>query len=128
MDAELKDCSNCYHSPRDTEKNVECSLCDHLTKSYWRDREAPAPAMTADASAPLTPPKKTSDGGSTSYYKIPEGAADLQDLIEQKNMNFSIGNIFKACYRLGEKNGTDANYDLRKIIFFAQREMARRAK
>jgi hypothetical protein len=74
------------------------------------------------------PPKKTSDGGSTDYYKIPDGATDLQDLIELKNMNFSIGNIFKACYRLGEKSGTDANYDLRKIIFFAERELARRAR
>lgn len=66
---------------------------------------------------------KTSDGGSTDYYKIPQGATDLQDLIEHKDMNFSIGNIFKACYRLGEKSGAPKDYDLRKIIFFAQREL-----
>ncbi len=75
-----------------------------------------------------TAPKTTSDGGSTSYYKLPEGAKDLQDVIEAKNMNFAIGNIFKACYRLGEKDGTSADYDLNKIIFFAQREKARRTK
>ena len=78
--------------------------------------------MTAPA------PTKTSDGGSTGYYKIPEGATDLQDVIEAKNMNFAIGNIFKACYRIGEKTGTSADYDLNKIIFFAKREKARRAK
>jgi hypothetical protein len=72
-----------------------------------------------------TPSKHKSDGGSTDYYKIPDGAVDLQDLIEHKDMNFSIGNIFKACYRLGEKSGTDLLYDLNKIIFFAEREKAR---
>ncbi|WP_281024693.1 hypothetical protein [Rhizobium sp. BK376] len=42
-------------------------------------------------------------------------------------MEFGIGNIFKACYRLGEKDGTDHSYDLKKIIFFAERELARLA-
>ncbi|WP_179295903.1 hypothetical protein [Mesorhizobium sp. WSM4312] len=45
------------------------------------------------------------------------------DLIEHKRMGFSIGNIFKACYRLGSKDGTTRAYDLRKIIYFAQREL-----
>ena len=69
--------------------------------------------------------KHTSDGGSTTYYDIPEGVKDLQDLIELKNMNFSIGNIFKACYRLGQKSGQDDLYDVNKIIFFAEREKKR---
>ena len=66
-----------------------------------------------------------SDGGSTDYYRIPPGATDLIDLIEHKNMTFGIGNIFKACYRLGDKHGIDHGYDLRKIIFFAQRALAK---
>lgn len=73
----------------------------------------------------LQKPKKTSDGSSTDYYKIPEGSVDLIDLIEFKNMNFAVGNIFKACYRLGQKEGNDDAYDLRKIIFFAERELKR---
>ena len=64
-------------------------------------------------------------GGSSDYYKIPVGATDLLDLIEAKNMSFGLGNIFKACYRLGEKSGTTRKYDLEKIIFFAQRELDR---
>ena len=66
-----------------------------------------------------------SDGGSTSYYNIPDYATDLQDLIEFKRMEFGLGNIFKACYRFGDKDGTSKRYDLNKIIFFAQRELAR---
>jgi len=65
---------------------------------------------------------KQSDGGSTDYYKIPAGATDLQDLIEAKSMSFGRGNIFKAAYRLGE-DGNDEVYDLKKIIWFAQRRL-----
>ena len=67
-----------------------------------------------------------SDGGSTpKQYAIPEWAKDLQDLIEYRNMNFAIGNIFKACYRLGLKENVDPLYDINKIIWFAKREKAR---
>lgn len=62
-----------------------------------------------------------SDGGSSSYYELPKWASEIQDLIEYKNMSFALGNIFKACYRFGEKDGTDQLYDLNKIIFFAER-------
>ena len=65
-------------------------------------------------------------GGSTpSQYALPNGARELQDLIEHRGMNFAVGNIFKACYRLGTKDGVSAEYDLNKIIFFANRELAR---
>lgn len=69
------------------------------------------------------------DGGSTpSQYALPADAKELQDLIEFREMNFAVGNIFKACYRLGTKDGVTAEYDLRKIIFFAERELRRLKK
>lgn len=61
-------------------------------------------------------------GWSSDYYELPEGAKEIQDLIEHKKMNFSIGNMFKACYRMGQKG---EEYDLRKIIWFAMRELKR---
>lgn len=67
-------------------------------------------------------------GGSTSYYKLPLNCTDLADLIEYKKMNFNRGNIFKAAYRLGEKDTATEIYDLNKIIWFAQREIARVAR
>ncbi len=66
-----------------------------------------------------------SDGWSTSYYELPRGASELQDLIEHRQMNFSVGNIFKAAYRLGRKNGATTLYDLNKIRWYAEREIAR---
>ena len=71
------------------------------------------------------PTKTKSDGWKTDYYQIPKEAEEIQDLIEYKNMNFAIANIFKAAYRLGSKEGTSEVYDLNKIIFFAERERAR---
>ncbi|MFZ1741877.1 MAG: hypothetical protein WAT93_03430 [Pontixanthobacter sp.] len=72
-----------------------------------------------------------SDGGPTAYYDIPPGVTTLNDLIEAREMSFAVGNIFKACYRLGQKDGCDTLYDIRKIIYFARRleaaEMKRRA-
>lgn len=65
------------------------------------------------------------DGGSTpSQYALPEGCSELQDLVEFKGMNFAIGNIFKAAYRMGSCNHADKEYDLKKIIWFAERELA----
>lgn len=57
------------------------------------------------------------------YYAVPSGAVTLNDLVEHKDMNFAIGNIFKACYRLGDKDGVSKEYDLNKIIYYANREL-----
>lgn len=62
--------------------------------------------------------KIKSDGGSTSYYDLPEHATELRHLISHKGMSKSRGDIFKACYRLGEKDGADLLYDLNKMEFF----------
>lgn len=62
----------------------------------------------------------TSDGGSTGYYSIPEHASELRHLISHKAMSKSRGDIFKACYRLGEKDGVDVLYDLNKMKFFIE--------
>ena len=69
----------------------------------------------------------TNNGGSTDYYKLPTNATDLQDLIEYRQMNFSQGNMFKALYRANVDSNVHSSYerDLNKIIWFAQRELAR---
>jgi len=62
-----------------------------------------------------------SDGGPTDYYLLPEGATNLGDLMDERGMSHNRANIFKACYRLGMKEGTSIEYDLKKIKFFAER-------
>jgi len=71
--------------------------------------------------APSAPAKVKSDGSSSSYYFLPKGATELNDLIEHKEMSFARGNLFKALYRLGEKEGIDHSYDLNKCQLFLDR-------
>ena len=82
-------------------------------------------SFIVDSTAPIYADLKfksvTSDGGSTSYYELPPHATELNDLIEHKGMSFALGNIFKACYRFGEKGAASRMYDLNKIIYFAER-------
>lgn len=76
-----------------------------------------------------TEPDPHAPGGSTpSQYGLPDGSKDLQDLIEYREMNFAVGNIFKACYRLGVCDHSDRLRDLRKIRWFVDREIAREEK
>ena len=72
------------------------------------------------------PSEDSKSGGSTpSQYSFPVYCIELQDLIEYRNMNFAVGNIFKACYRLNNCSHSDAGSNLRKMIWFAERELAR---
>lgn len=84
------------------------------------------PVRTAHkGSKQIAKTKIASTGEATDYYKLPKWATELRHLMQYKNMNFDVGNIFKASYRLGEKDGIDHEYDLMKIIFFAQSELER---
>ena len=65
--------------------------------------------------------KTVSDGGPSEYYDFPEGCKTLNDLIEYKGMSFAHGNIFKAAFRLGNKEGISLEYDLKKIKYYADR-------
>ena len=69
-----------------------------------------------------------SDGGASAYYELPEHATELKHLISHKDMSFARGNMFKALYRLGEKAGTDVDYDLNKLEFFLKELKEMRAR
>ena len=67
----------------------------------------------------------TSDGSTASYYELPKGAKELQDLISHKNMNAQIGEIFRACYRYGQASHSDQLRDAKKIRFYINAEIKR---
>ena len=73
-------------------------------------------------------PPALSDGSTASYYRLPKGARELQDLISHRNMNAQIGEIFRACYRMGRASHSDCLRDARKILFYAKAEVARLEK
>jgi hypothetical protein len=69
--------------------------------------------------------KTTNDGSSADYYKLPQRAKQLQDLISYRNMNAQVGEMFRALYRLGTDHHSSTERDLKKIIFYAKAELAR---
>lgn len=79
-------------------------------------------------SPPEPLPPCPSDGSTASYYRLPKGCRELQDLISHRNMNAQIGEIFRACYRIGQGTHSPTIRDVRKIIFYAQAELARLEK
>lgn len=56
----------------------------------------------------------------TDEIVIPQHVTELRHLISYFSMSKSRGDVYKACYRLGTKEGVDEQYDLNKIIFFIQ--------
>tara|TARA_R110000782_G_scaffold182661_1_gene272983 strand:+ start:134 stop:1009 length:876 start_codon:yes stop_codon:yes gene_type:complete len=66
-----------------------------------------------------------SDGSTASYYVLPKGATQLQDLISHKNMNAQVGEIFRACYRYGQSSHSDELRDAKKILFYIEAELRR---
>ena len=69
-----------------------------------------------------------SDGSTASYYELPEGATELQDLISHRDMNSQIGEIFRACYRYGKADHSPKLRDAKKIKFYIEAEISRLEK
>lgn len=72
--------------------------------------------------------KEKSDGSTASYYELPDGARELQDLISDRNMNAQIGEIFRECYRYGRASHSDEMRGIKKILFYANAELKRLSK
>lgn len=72
--------------------------------------------------------KIRSDGSTASYYELPAGAKELQDLIAYKNMNGQMAEIFRAGYRYGQVEHSDKLRDINKILFYAKAEKERLLK
>lgn len=66
-----------------------------------------------------------SDGSTASYYQLPPGCTELQDLISHRNMNAQDGEIFRAIYRKGRASHSDELRDAKKVLFYAQAEVKR---
>jgi|GEM_PF-2086759 len=66
-----------------------------------------------------------SDGSTASYYELPAGATELQDLISAHDMNAQMGEIGRAWYRYGRCPHSPKLREVKKIIFYAEAELKR---
>ena len=142
-------CSKCW---RNTEANPYCQNCNkpdgavfpsffimqtETTHAAERPSYAPpynrlagkkADFMIIDDIMADAKEKEASNGSTASYYQLPKGAKELQDLIAFKNMNAQLGEIFRAAYRYGQVAHSDKVRDMNKVIFYAEAEINRLAK
>lgn len=72
--------------------------------------------------------KAQSDGSTADYYKLPEGATELQHLISHKDMNGQLAEIFRTAYRYGTASHSDKLRDANKIKFYIDAEIERLEK
>jgi hypothetical protein len=73
----------------------------------------------------IAPVVSVSDGSTASYYELPKGATELQDLISFKDMNAQMGEIFRGTYRYGQASHSDRLRDAKKIRFYIDAEIKR---
>ena len=66
-----------------------------------------------------------SDGSTASYYELPKGCTELQDLISYRNLNAQDGEMFRALYRKGRASHSDELRDAKKVLFYATAEVKR---
>ena len=114
---------------------TQCKMCHRWEGSMLLcEFNAAASAGDCKAFVPIKLIKKpaatsaTSDGSTASYYELPAGAAQLQDLISHRNMNAQMGKIFRATYRYGLASHSDQLRDAKKIKFYIEAEIARLQK
>jgi len=107
----------------------DCFNCESANKAGWEKPCLYCNGASRFSKAHNNPPTVSShnNGGKTDYYDFDDDWKQCQDVIEGRNMNFSQGNIFKACFCFNTERhkGTSYERELNKIIFFAQKELGR---
>lgn len=118
----MNTCTNC--GKRLSYAAMEGNCSDWSSKDHCAGEELTQAKLAALAKGDT----QVSDGSTARYYELPEGAAELQDLIAFRDMNAQMGEIFRACYRYGQVAHSPKVRDIKKIIFYAQAELARLEK
>tara|TARA_R100000388_G_scaffold46907_1_gene35438 strand:+ start:638 stop:1060 length:423 start_codon:yes stop_codon:yes gene_type:complete len=114
-----------------TREAAEWARCSY--NSAWAVRKkmcddevsARAAEIAPVVSIAAPPAVSVSDGSTASYYELPEGAKELQDLISYKDMNAQMGEIFRGTYRYGQASHSDRLRDAKKIRFYIDAEIKR---
>jgi len=105
-------------------REIEDFKSEPKTKTVFRAKNY-VPNNPKHSIQDISTEPSVSDGSTASYYELPEGAEELQDLISYKNMNAQIGEIFRAAYRYGESSHSDQLRDAKKIRFYIDAEIKR---
>jgi len=104
----VKNCINCKHLGIEG-RSVECDPCDG--HSHWQ----PVQVATVKSNDPVNHPR---------HYKNHHSGIECIQITE--HMGFNLGNAIKYIWRADLK--ADAIEDMKKSIWYIQREIAKREK
>ncbi len=97
-----------------------------IYEDHWRERRIELGLEKKVEEEVMSESK--SDGSTASYYELPAGCTELQDLISHRNLNAQDGEMFRAIYRKGRASHSDELRDAKKVLFYAQAEVERLEK
>jgi len=112
-DATTKQAAEWARCSYNTAWSIKQEFCQEKPKALEKRLEEIAPVVSV------------SDGSTASYYELPKGATELQDLISFKDMNAQMGEIFRGAYRYGQASHSDRLRDAKKIRFYIDAEIKR---
>jgi len=112
-DATTKQAAEWARCSYNTAWSIKQEFCQEKPKALEKRLEEIAPVVSV------------SDGSTASYYELPKGATELQDLISFKDMNAQMGEIFRGTYRYGQASHSDRLRDAKKIRFYIDAEIKR---
>jgi hypothetical protein len=110
--------ANCGYG---TAWSIKQEFCKEKPMALEKRLEEIAPVVAITS----PPAVSVSDGSTASYYELPAGATELQDLISFKDMNAQMGEIFRGTYRYGQASHSDRLRDAKKIKFYIDAEIKR---
>jgi hypothetical protein len=109
-----------------TKQAAEWAKCSYGTAwSIKQEFSQDRPKALEKRLEEIAPVVSVSDGSTASYYELPAGATELQDLISFKDMNAQMGEIFRGTYRYGQASHSDRLRDAKKIKFYIDAEIKR---
>lgn len=141
MGAVEKRCDNCAHAGVRVHA-APCNECSVAGGSHSKWQAPPTAWKTVTGASlqdkPITTvicpsltsnePSTESDGSTAAYYELPPEAKELQDIIAFLDCNAQMGEIGRAWMRYGRCPHSPKKRDIKKIIFYAQAELARLEK
>lgn len=123
VETRLGECGGCWFN--DTGTPCPKVACSSGSSKWGKSVKFIKIEPTTEPQPSKSVEQPQSDGKTASYYELPEGAKELQDIIAFLNCNSQMGEIGRAWMRYGRCPHSPKRRDLNKIIFYAQAELER---
>ena len=118
------DCYECPYVNKFDGRNCDCR--EGLRKYLEEDIEVNAKETLQETSDKVKEPVENDNINHPSHYT--DGNIEVMDFIEDKQLNFARGNVIKYVSRAGKKYPNKELEDLKKAMWYLNREIERLEK